>query len=84
MKERKTATMTCTRCRGKRIRVETMKEYHDDGLIGLPGVVVLDAARKYVCEDCGEENGISIDAYRFEGIESIFDLAARTKLQEVA
>ncbi|HXR34396.1 MAG TPA: hypothetical protein VN754_00500 [Candidatus Binataceae bacterium] len=68
MKERKTATMTCTRCGGKRIRVETMKEYHDDGLIGLPGVVVLDAARKYICEDCGEENGISIPDE--EGLEA--------------
>jgi hypothetical protein len=31
-----------------------------------------------------EENGVSLDTYRFEGIDSIFDLAARTKLQEVA
>ncbi len=68
MRESKTATMTCTRCGGKRIRVETMKEYHDDGLIGLPGVVVLDAARKYVCKDCGEENGISIPDE--EGLEA--------------
>jgi DNA invertase Pin-like site-specific DNA recombinase len=31
-----------------------------------------------------EDNGVSLDAYRFEGVESIFDLSARAKLQEVA
>lgn len=50
------------------MRVEIVKEYRDDGLIGLPGVVVLDAARKYVCEDCGEENGISVPDE--EGLEA--------------
>ena len=52
--------MTCTRCGASRFRTETIKEYEDDGLIGLPGVVVLDAAQKYICEECGEEGGISI------------------------
>jgi DNA-binding transcriptional regulator YiaG len=64
---------TCARCAGKRLRVEIIKEYQDDGLIGLPGVVVLDAARKYVCEYCGEENGISIADE--EGLEAAAALA---------
>jgi len=65
--------MTCVRCGGKRLRVEIIKEYQDDGLIGLAGVVVLDAARKYVCEDCGEENEISIPDE--EGLEAAAALA---------
>jgi hypothetical protein len=31
-----------------------------------------------------EDNEVSLDAFRFEGLESIFDLSARAKLQEVA
>lgn len=31
-----------------------------------------------------ENNGISIDSYRFESLEAFFDLAARVKLSEVA
>jgi hypothetical protein len=31
-----------------------------------------------------EYNGISLDAYRFESLEALFDLAARAKLLEVA
>lgn len=65
--------MTCAHCGGKRLRVEIMKEYRDDGLIGLPGVVVLDAARRYVCNDCGEENGISIPDE--EGLEAAVAVA---------
>ena len=56
MKRKASKAMTCVRCGGSRIRAEIIKEYRDDGLIGLPGVVVLDAARKYVCEDCGESD----------------------------
>ena len=31
-----------------------------------------------------ENNGISIDSYRFDSLEAFFDLAARVKLSEVA
>ena len=31
-----------------------------------------------------EDNGISLDAYRFETLECLFGLAARTELLEVA
>lgn len=31
-----------------------------------------------------ENNGISIDSYRFESLDAFFDLAARVKLSEVA
>jgi hypothetical protein len=31
-----------------------------------------------------EDNGIFLDAYRFDGIESIFELSARAKLEEDA
>jgi hypothetical protein len=31
-----------------------------------------------------ENNGISIDSYRFESLEAFFDLAARVNLSEVA
>jgi hypothetical protein len=31
-----------------------------------------------------EDNGVSLDAYRFETLDSLFDLAARAKLLEVA
>ncbi len=73
MKEIETAAFTCAHCGGKRLRIEIIKEYQDDNLIGLPGVVVLDAARKYVCEDCGEENGISIPDE--EGLEAAVAVA---------
>ena len=31
-----------------------------------------------------EDNGISLDAYRFESLDYFFGMAARTRLQEVA
>jgi len=31
-----------------------------------------------------EDNGLSLDAYRFESLEPLFDLAARVDLLEVA
>jgi hypothetical protein len=31
-----------------------------------------------------ENNGVSLDAYRYESLEDLFDLAARTELLEVA
>ena len=31
-----------------------------------------------------EHNGISLDAYRFDSLEALFELAARAKLLEVA
>ena len=31
-----------------------------------------------------EDNGVSLDAYRFESLECLFDMAARAKLLEVA
>ena len=31
-----------------------------------------------------EDNGISLDAYRFDTLEAFFDLAARIRLLEVA
>ena len=31
-----------------------------------------------------EHNGVSLDSYRFESLEALFDLAARAKLLEVA
>jgi DNA invertase Pin-like site-specific DNA recombinase len=31
-----------------------------------------------------EHNGVSLDAYRFDSLESLFELAARVKLEEVA
>jgi hypothetical protein len=32
----------------------------------------------------GEENGIYLDAYRFDTLEYLFGMAQRTKLQETA
>lgn len=31
-----------------------------------------------------EQNGVSLDSYRFESLEPLFELAARAKLLEVA
>ena len=31
-----------------------------------------------------EHNGFSLDAYRFDSLEAVFELAARAKLLEVA
>jgi hypothetical protein len=31
-----------------------------------------------------EHNGMSLDSYRFESLEALFDLAARAKLLEIA
>ena len=31
-----------------------------------------------------EDNGITLDAYRFDGLEALFDLAARTPIPEAA
>jgi len=52
--------MTCIKCGSDRIRTDTLPRYQDDGLVGLANVVVLNAAQKYVCEECGEDNGISV------------------------
>ncbi len=52
--------MTCIKCGSDRIRTETLPRYQDDGLVGLANVVILNAAQKYVCKDCGEDNGISV------------------------
>ncbi len=52
--------MTCERCGGRHVKVTPLDIYHDDGLIGLPNVVVLNAAQKMVCADCGASDGISI------------------------
>ena len=53
--------MTCIKCGSARIRTDTLPEYQDDGLVGLANVVVTaNAAQRYVCEECGEDNGISV------------------------
>ncbi len=52
--------MTCMKCGANGIRTETLPRYQDDGLVGLPNVVVLNAARQYTCEECGTDNGISV------------------------
>ena len=31
-----------------------------------------------------EDNGVSLDAYRFDSLESLFELAARAEILEVA
>ncbi len=31
-----------------------------------------------------EDNGVSLDAYRFETLDALFGMAARVRLQEVA
>lgn len=58
--------MTCIECGGE-VVTKTLPVYRDDGLIGLPCVVLLDAAEESTCAACGTDNGISIpDA---EGLE---------------
>jgi hypothetical protein len=52
--------MTCIKCGSDRVRSEILPEYRDDGLVGLPNVVILNAARQFVCVECGEDNGISV------------------------
>jgi DNA-binding transcriptional regulator YiaG len=52
--------MTCERCGGRHVTVTAQNIYHDDGLIGLPNVVVLNAAQKMVCDDCGVVLGVQI------------------------
>jgi len=52
--------MTCEGCGGRHVNVTPLDIYHDDGLIGLPNVVVLNAAHKAVCADCGASDGVSI------------------------
>ena len=51
--------MNCEQCGGP-IGVRTLPRYEDDGLVGLPGVVVINAARETVCEQCGEAYGVSV------------------------
>ena len=60
--------MTCLKCGASCIRTETLPRYQDDGLVGLPNVVVLNAARQYICEECGADNGISVPD--IEGLEA--------------
>jgi DNA-binding transcriptional regulator YiaG len=60
--------MTCLKCGAPRIRTKTLPRYQDDGLVGLPNVVVLNAARQHTCEACGTDNGISVPDV--EGLEA--------------
>jgi DNA-binding transcriptional regulator YiaG len=60
--------MTCIQCGSSRIRTETLPRYQDDGLVGLPNVVILNAAQQYTCEECGTENGVSVPDV--EGLEA--------------
>jgi transcriptional regulator with XRE-family HTH domain len=60
--------MTCIKCGSCRIHTETLAEYQGDGLVGLANVVVLNAAQRYVCEECGEDNGVSVPDV--EGLEA--------------
>lgn len=52
--------MTCLQCGGSRVRTQILERYRDDGLVGVPNVVVLSAAKQYFCEECGADNGVSI------------------------
>lgn len=52
--------MTCVKCGCGRINARTLARYEDDGLVGLPNVVILNAAQEFVCEECGTDNGIAI------------------------
>jgi hypothetical protein len=65
--------MTCIKCGGARIRTEILPRYQDDGLVGLANVVILNAAQQYLCEDCGEDNGISVPDV--EGLEAAVAVA---------
>jgi DNA-binding transcriptional regulator YiaG len=52
--------MTCEQCGGRHVSMAQQDIYHDDGLIGLPNVVVINAAQKMVCDSCGANNGVHI------------------------
>jgi transcriptional regulator with XRE-family HTH domain len=60
--------MTCVKCGGIRITAHTLPRYEDDGMVGLPNVVILNAAQRFVCDECGEDNGIRI--LNEEGLEA--------------
>ncbi len=55
--------MNCEQCGGV-IGVRTLPRYEEDGLVGIPGVVVNNAARETYCEECGTKYGISVPDVR--------------------
>jgi transcriptional regulator with XRE-family HTH domain len=52
--------LTCERCKGH-VSTMLLEEYRDDGsMTGLRNVVILDAAKKAICDECGADNGVSV------------------------
>ncbi len=77
--------MMCDRC-GAEIVTRRLPVYQDDGLIGLPNVVLLDVADQAVCDGCGEEFGISIpDADGLEAAVAVkrVSIPLRLNAQEI-
>jgi len=49
----------CEHC-GGRVRHRVIREFRDDALLGLPGVVLVNAVTETVCTRCGQVEGITI------------------------
>jgi DNA-binding transcriptional regulator YiaG len=73
--------MTCAECGGRHVNVTPLDIYHDDGLIGLPHVVVLNAAQKVVCADCGASDDVKIpDSEDLEVALAVYRVTIPVKL----
>jgi transcriptional regulator with XRE-family HTH domain len=52
-------TQACEHC-GGRVRHRVIREFRDDALLGLPGVVLVNAVTETVCTRCRRVEGITI------------------------
>lgn len=74
------ASGKCERCGGT-LTVRTLREFRDDRLIGIAGVVIMDAVEEWRCENCGHLASIGfVDLEGLIAAVAVARVAAPAKL----
>lgn len=65
--------MACEQCGADNISSQVLAIYRDEGMVGLPNIILLGAVEQQICGECGAENGIRIPD--LEGLEAAVAVA---------